>query len=558
MSRRASDLAQVLSVLKTGRWLLLTLVIVAAAFAYANSLSQPDRFQATAQLLFGRTTPADTFAAGTGAAAAADPARQAATTLALASLDRVAARTLRQFSGPVTIDNLKNAVNVTASGTSDVLTVTAEWSTPAQAAMLANAFGESIVALREETAKAEVQRSINALNGTIRAAKAAAAPGSATTPEVRTLRRRVDRLRVLRALQTSDVQVVQRATPPKARSAPHPLRNAVVAGFVVLLLGIGLLLLRARFDERLRGEEELTAMIPAPVLARVPPTRPSPVENLSAAAHDASFVEAFEFLRMNLQLMEVTGNSQSPAQNASGGGRPARDAQGRFASNGNGNGNHAKNRAGAHERRLVVAVTSPVAGSGKTTTLCWLARSLAASGERLVTVDLDLRNPTLHECFGVPADERDGAMSAPLEPYGPPHQNAPAPERGELRVLTGGDNASVAVDPAEEARQPLSEMLRRLRTDADYVLVDTSPVATVAHASAVAATVDGVILVVDLERTRRKDVLIAKRQLDNAHANILGIVLNRAPSDSPADVAENDVALDGPTFLATVGPRAGR
>jgi non-specific protein-tyrosine kinase len=514
MTDRTRDVAQVLSVLKAGRWLLLALVLVASAFAYANSLTQPERFRASAQLLFGRTTPADTVA-GAGAAAAGDPAREAATTLALASLDRVAVRTRRQFSGPVTVDALKNAVHVTATGNSDLLTVTAEWSTPAQAAALANAFADSIVALRRQTAQSEIQRSIDAVNATLGSTRAAA-PTGPDAGEARALRDRVGRLRVLEALQTGDVQIVQRAGPPAGPSSPRPVRDAVLAGLLALLLGVGLLLLRSRLDGRLRGEEDLASLIPAPILARVPETRRSPLRNLAAAAHDQSFVEAFEFLRLNLQLMEVSGSARGRREPAHA--SRSRDERGRFAGS----------AAPEDGRRLVLAVTSPVASSGKTTTLCWLARSLAAGGEHLAAVDLDLRNPTLHRFFGVD-DEGSAAVTVALDRD--EHAGHTRGARGELRLLSGEDTSLPRPDVTGR-HGALGTMLQRLRNDADYVLVDTSPVATVAHASAVAAAADGVILVIDVGRTRRKDVIAAKRQLDNAHAHVLGIVLNRA-SDAP-------------------------
>jgi Mrp family chromosome partitioning ATPase len=58
-------------------------------------------------------------------------------------------------------------------------------------------------------------------------------------------------------------------------------------------------------------------------------------------------------------------------------------------------------------------------------------------------------------------------------------------------------------------------------------------VSTVADASAIAAAADGVILVVDLPQARRRQLLTAKRQLANAHANLVGIVVNRAGVDFP-------------------------
>jgi len=97
------------------------------------------------------------------------------------------------------------------------------------------------------------------------------------------------------------------------------------------------------------------------------------------------------------------------------------------------------------------------------------------------------------------------------------------------------------------------EMLEQLRATADYVLVDTPTVSTVADASAVAATADGVILVIDLERTRREELLYTKEQLVNARANIIGIVLNRSSAhqrrhERPATTPDPAALPAPPTF----------
>ena len=98
-----------------------------------------------------------------------------------------------------------------------------------------------------------------------------------------------------------------------------------------------------------------------------------------------------------------------------------------------------------------------------------------------------------------------------------------------MRLVTGGDDSSLPMELLGTDRLP--QLFAELRNNADYVLVDTVPVSTVADASAVAAAADGVILVVDLERISRRDLLAAKKQLGHARADVLGIVLNRATVD---------------------------
>ena len=115
-----------------------------------------------------------------GAADTTDvPERTAATNLALASLDSVAANVKRRFPGPVTVQQLKDAVAVEAQGASDVVTVSAQWDSPAKAAALANAFADEIVAMRRETAQADIQRAIDAATARVPAAPKTPAPDRA-------------------------------------------------------------------------------------------------------------------------------------------------------------------------------------------------------------------------------------------------------------------------------------------------------------------------------------------------------------------------------------------
>lgn len=578
------DLPRFLALVRKRAWLIGAIVGGAFLLALVVSLLQSSRYDATADLLFGRTSTADAIVAGGITDTGVVPEREAATNLALASLDSVAIRVKRELNTPASIEELKAAVAVNAEGASDLGAVTASWSTPDGAAAVANAFASQIVALRREAAQADIQRAIDALNTSLTALVPPPEPGEAAAPETETTRRlrdQIAQLEALKALETGGVRVVEEATPPQGRSSPKPLRNALIAAFVALALALFLVALLARFDERISDEDELAALIGAPVLARIPRVRsrwPLPART----AHESpTFLEAFEFLRLNLQLME-----------------PERDT-------------------------VVVAVTSPTAGDGKTTVVSWLARSLAVGGAEVTAVDFDMRKPELHGYLntgdrpdngGPPDRDEDGTepdsaarsaggrrvytaedvtaglselahrsgnvrrASRSLKSSGrdiPEStlrrwkvQHAPlyaelgatrtmqvasgsgadGEENSEdlthptmhsrLRLLTGTDHPTIQLGPDR-----LQRLFAQLRENAEYVLVDTVPVSTAADASAVAAAADGVILVLDLETTRRRDLLAAKKQLRNARAEIRGIVLNRAVIDHPAYVYED---LDDP------------
>jgi receptor protein-tyrosine kinase len=472
------DLQKLLALLKARAKLLTAITLVAAGVALAVSLSQPERYRATAVLLFGGTPRAESLVEGESSDTGAAPEQTTATVVALASLDNVATRVKRRLGNRATLQELEDAVDIEAQGLSDLVDLTAEWDTANGAALVATTFAEEVVALRREMARTEIERAIDALNQTI-----AAQPEN--TDEVAALRQRVSELVALKAAQTSDVRLAERASPPRHASSPKPLFNAIAAGLVALILGIGAVALLAAFDQRIRDERELAALIAAPVLARIPDVGRSRRFLLTGARdEDSSFLQAIQFLRLNVQ------------------------------------------RSRPHGEAVVLAVTSPTAGDGKTTVVAWLAQSLAFTEAEVVAVDGDLRSPMLHTYFDG-LDEVGGGLP-------------------NLRMVRASDHDMLLLGLAGQA--PLQDMFNELRDTADYVLVDTSPVASVAHASAVAAAADGVILVVDLERIRRKDLLVASEQLANARAKVIGIVLNRVPAGLPAyyppgeQVPKSDIA----------------
>jgi len=559
------DLPRFVALVRARAWLIAGIVGAALLFALVASLAEPSRYRASADLLFGRTSTADAIVAGRTTDTA--PERSAATNLALASLDTVAARVKGQLRSPASVEELKDAVTVETQAQSDVGTVTAESSTPERAAAVANAFAVQIVALRREGAQADIQRAIDALNATLEAqptagAGAPAAPDAAPT---QALRDQIAQLRVLKAVETGGVRIVEQAMPPQDRSSPRPVRNALIAAFVALALALCVVVLLARFDKRISDEDELADIVGAPVLARIPPAPRSRPAHASGPHDDPAFLEAFEFLRLNLQLMGPNGGN------------------------------------------LVLAVTSPTAGDGKTTVVAWLARSLALSGAEVMAVDLDRRKRDLHRYLNADGESGNGVfpptgeerptrrvytaediragltelaqcdgnareaarslklggrdfpestlrrwklLHAPLyaeigamgareaqgtvtaEPGARPtlaDELAQTTLHPHVRLVTGGDHSALPMGLLGMDRLP--QLFAELRNNADYVLVDTVPVSTVADASAVAAAADGVILVLDVERISRRDLLAAKKQLGHARADVLGIVLNRAAVD---------------------------
>jgi capsular exopolysaccharide synthesis family protein len=445
------------------RWALIVgCGLVAAILTFGFSLVQSDRYKASADLLFQKSNlEAAVLGSATDESQTA-PERVAATNLELASLQVVAENVRRSLGTSLTVRQLQDRISIKPKGQADIVTITATAPSRGEAVRIANTFAEEVEAFRRRAAQDEVQRAIDALN------LSQASNSSSRGAE------RLEQLRAIKAVEAGDVTVVQRAVPPREPSSPRPLRNTVIGGLLGLLLGVFVALLFHRIDPRVRDDDELVRIVGAPVLARVPDSR---------HARRAQLFEAMQFLRANLQL-------QDPG----------------------------------HETRVIV-VTSPQPGDGKTTIAGGLAEALALTGERVVAIDGDLRDPALHKRLGV--EPAPGLTNALLElrsaddlliesPLGP-------------RVMTAG---TMALDPLSTvpALVRLPDLLNEVRELADYVILDTPPISVAADASTVASMADGVIVVVDRVRSRRDVLAAARAQLAHARARVLGVVVNRAPT----------------------------
>ncbi|MFN8473785.1 MAG: CpsD/CapB family tyrosine-protein kinase [Anaerolineae bacterium] len=175
-----------------------------------------------------------------------------------------------------------------------------------------------------------------------------------------------------------------------------------------------------------------------------------------------------------------------------------------------------------------VVVTSSAPDEGKSTTLANLAVTLAQAGRRTICVDADLRRPSLHRLFNLP--NTAGLTTMMLDDAAlasPPLQAGPTPN---LRILTSGP---LPPNPAELlAARRVDDVLERLRADSDIVLFDAPPLIAVSDAAVLATRVDGVILVVQAEKTRREQVQRAKTMLERVNARLIGAVLTNARLDS--------------------------
>jgi capsular exopolysaccharide synthesis family protein len=195
-------------------------------------------------------------------------------------------------------------------------------------------------------------------------------------------------------------------------------------------------------------------------------------------------------------------------------------------------------------RRL--QITSPSAEEGKTTTVANLGVALAATGQKVVIVDCDLRRPRVHEFFGMSNEVGVTSLLLGRHSLTDVIQRVAAQER--LALLASGPQPP---NPSEllQSRQ-MAEMLDRLDAEADVLLLDCPPVLPVTDAAALSAHVDATMLVASADGTHARVTARALEVLGQIGAPLVGTVLNNVATNDAFGYAYKN-RYYRPEFLGT-------
>jgi capsular exopolysaccharide synthesis family protein len=172
-------------------------------------------------------------------------------------------------------------------------------------------------------------------------------------------------------------------------------------------------------------------------------------------------------------------------------------------------------------------ITSAGVGEGKTTLSLQLAARCADAGLSTLLIDADLRRSSLGRILKVPdspglsevlrglIDAEDAIVGLPLP---------------GCRLLTAG---SLVDNPGRliQGRQ-FREVLDRLRSRFDMIIIDTPPLLPVPDALTMGRYADGVVLATRHDASRTSPLEKAQRLLVGAQIPLLGIAINGIPISS--------------------------
>ena len=291
-------------------------------------------------------------------------------------------------------------------------------------------------------------------------------------------------------VENPQVAVRQPPTVPAAPYNPFDGSRALVVGAMAgTVLGLGIVLVASMLNQTIINPEELKKAVNLPMLAALPHVtkkdrnRRGKSETVLRADRDRGMAEAFRGLRTKLHKM------LDPAEGKT------------------------------------VMVTSTLPGEGKSTVAVNLAIALAAEGHRVVLLDADFRNQSVHRMLGKERCQKN-LMDCLLNPRISALRCVQPWDRQNLYYLSGESTKKrhYGIDTKAMAR-----VLRELEPQFDYIVVDCSPCGVVSDAALLGRCADCLLYVIKQDYVSKNHILEALTGLYERDLTLSGCIFNDIP-----------------------------
>jgi Mrp family chromosome partitioning ATPase len=285
-----------------------------------------------------------------------------------------------------------------------------------------------------------------------------------------------------RATGFVSVKIIEPATHATAATGGDKTALLIASAVLGVLAAVFVALIASRTRRALDPTVEARARLHLPVLATIPRVRAlrkRPLRPLMTSKSIPDLEESFRQLRTAIELTFV------------------------------------------RERPDVIAVTSFVAGEGKTTVTVGLAVALASVGHDVVLLDADLRRPAVHTALGVPLGTEGLADWSRRDR----HPELRRSEVEQLGYLTAGTPDR---HPADVTALALSRALTAYRQPGRLLLLDAPPIRGAAETPLVLAAASHVIVVVDASSSKMPELASTLEEFRARGVSFLGVVVNKA------------------------------
>jgi capsular exopolysaccharide synthesis family protein len=488
------DLRDFLQAVARRKRLVLLAVVIVTALAALYSYTRTPSYSATARVLVRPTltNPLEPVRAD-------DISMQ--TEMLIATSGDVAELAGQKLGGDESTASLLKHVDVTAPADTAILAFTFADRDARTAQAGAQAFADAYLEFKEAEATESIadrttklrsdvedlDRQIEDLDDRI----ASVTEGSTEWVDLRDERGRLDAARIgflnqlatIETLSTDAGRVIDDALLPTSPSHPDHRLDLILGILLGLIIGVGVALVSERLHDRIESQAALEQILEAPVLGVIPRIATGQKRGTRPVTMDAPksiAAEAFRTLRTNLLAV----SARPPVK--------------------------------------TLLVTSAWMAEGKSTVAANLATAIAQLGRDVVLISADLRFPRVHTFFGLGNDQGLGQVLMGEVALEDAILESPIPQ---LRVLPSGPAAGIA-EPVELIQSDkMLDVIARC-AEADFVIIDGSPILTVADSLVLSTMVDAVLFVADAQSGRQAAIAQARYMLRQVDARVVGGVMN--------------------------------
>ena len=306
------------------------------------------------------------------------------------------------------------------------------------------------------------------------------------------LLQQVKEVGVAGGVEANNIQVVDKAEAPLFPYKPNLAMSAAIGLLAGIVLGLGIVFLMESMDDSIKFADEVEKLLMLPLIGVIPKTKDKTnAASLALRVHydpRGHLAEAYRSVRTALQFSTADG---AP-------------------------------------RRLVI--TSTTKNEGKSTTALALAINFAQMGAKVVLVDADMRNPTLHKYLNLP---NTAGLSNYLAGHGMASEITHKSLVENLTAITAGPIPPSPVDLLTGPR--LAELMDLLELrGAQYIIFDGPPVLGLADALVLGNQVHSVLFVAQASQTRKSHIKDALRRLRMAGVVPCGVVLTKTTAQNTA------------------------
>ncbi len=320
----------------------------------------------------------------------------------------------------------------------------------------------------------------------------------ATQDLYQTLQLKLRQAGIVAGLASANIAVVEPGQIPSEPVDPRPVLDLLLG--VGAGLGLGLLsaLGLEALDTTIRTGEEAERVSALPVLAAIPQIGRREFGRQWKKLPDAERAAQLRSITFNKPRSQAAESYRSLRTSLLLGtdGRPAK----------------------------VLAITSSLPAEGKTLTAMNCATVIAQQGASVLLVDADLREPSLHEAFGIPQDPGlSGVVAGTCSECDATVRPEAIPN---LAMLASGKPSEYPAEMLASAK--MLELIDAWRLEYDPVVIDTPPGSMFTDAVVLGSRADAVLVVARASVTTRQMLRHTCELLQRANVNLVGVVLNGA------------------------------